>query len=242
MTLRCGPPHDSEAGRGSRHDAAQPWGDRAMTPRSRVVISLSLLLTALLAVRLYSHGEAVPLRQNLDRFPADLGAWQGREANLLEDEVVNILKVKDYLIRRYVDAAGQSTWLYIGYHDTQRRGAQFHSPKNCLPGGGWEPVRVDRVPIDVAASARAIVVNRYLIQKDDQRQLVVYWYQLQGRAIAGELGAKIQMVRGAMTRNRTDGALIRISSPIYGSPEQTFAVQAGFVQALYPVLGQFLPD
>jgi EpsI family protein len=213
-----------------------------MTARTRVVISTSLLVAALLAVRLYSHGEAVPLRQSLDRFPSVVGAWQGREANLLEDEVMNILKVKDYLIRRYVDAEGHNAWLYIGYHDTQRRGAQFHSPKNCLPGAGWEPVRVDRVPIEVSAPSRTIVVNRYLIQKDHQQQLVVYWYQFQGQAIASELGAKVQMIRGAVTRNRTDGALIRISSPIDGSLERTFAVQAGLIQAIYAVLGQFLPD
>jgi EpsI family protein len=222
--------------------APAPPADDAMTARTRVVISASLLGAALLSVRLYSHGEAVPLRQSLDRFPAAVGGWHEREVNLLRDDIVNILKVKDYLIRRYVDAGGHSAWLYIGYHDTQRRGAQFHSPKNCLPGAGWEPVRVDRVPIEVPALPKTIVVNRYLVQKDHQQQLVVYWYQLQGHAIASELGAKIQMVRGAVTRNRTDGALIRISLPLRGSLEQTFTVQAGLVQAIYPILGQFLPD
>jgi EpsI family protein len=213
-----------------------------MRPRARVIVSLGALMTALLAARFYSHGEAVPLRQSLDRLPAVIGNWQGREINVLEDEVLNILKVKDYLIRRYVDPDGRAAWLYIGYHDTQRRGAQFHSPKNCLPGAGWEPVRVDRVPIAVSGPGGRIIVNRYLIQKDQRQQLVVYWYQLQGQAVASELAAKVQMVRGAMTRNRTDGALIRISSPMYGSLETTFGVQAALVQALYPMLGQFLPD
>jgi EpsI family protein len=213
-----------------------------MTPRARVLVSSSLLAAALLAVRLYSHGEAVPLRQGLERFPATVGAWQGREANLMDDEIVNILKVNDYLNRRFVDAEGRSAWLYIGYHATQRRGAQFHSPKNCLPGAGWEPIQTDRVPIAVPGPPGAIVVNRYLIQKDHRYQLVVYWYQLQGRAVASELGAKVQMVRGAITQSRTDGALIRISSPLYGSLEQTFAVQTGLVQAIFPVLRHFLPD
>jgi EpsI family protein len=216
--------------------------DDAMTARIRVAISASLLVAAVLALRLYSHGEAVPLRQSLDRFPGAVGGWQEREVSLLGEDVVNVLKVKDYLIRRYVDAGGHSAWLYIGYHDTQRRGAQFHSPKNCLPGAGWEPVRVDRVPIQVPVPPNTIVVNRYLVQKDHQQQLVVYWYQLQGHAIASELGAKMHMVRGAVTRNRTDGALIRISLPLRGSLEQTFSVQTGLVQAIYPVLGQFLPD
>lgn len=120
------------------------------------------------------------MRQPLDTFPTTIGDWRGREATLFEGEILNILKVKDYLMRRYVDPAGHSLWLYIGYWDTQRKGAQPHSPKNCLPGGGWEPLEATRVSIPVAGPPGAIEVNRYLIQKDRDQQLVLYWYQSQG--------------------------------------------------------------
>ena len=186
----------------------------------RVALSAMLLLGALLFLQLRSTGEAVPVRHSLDTFPVKVGNWQGREATIFEVEILNILKVKDYLMRRYVDPTGRSLWLYIGYWDTQRKGAQIHSPKNCLPGGGWEP----------------------LLQKDRNQQLVFYWYHSQGEAIAGEVAARIAMVKSAIVRNRTDGALVRVSSPVYGSVQETSERLVTFVQTLYPILGQFLPD
>jgi EpsI family protein len=87
-----------------------------------------------------------------------------------------------------------------------------------------------------------IEVNRYLIQKDRDQQVVLYWYQSQGKAVAGELDAKIQMVRSAIARNRTDGALVRVSAPVIGGVAETTASLARYVQAMYPVLAQYLPE
>ena len=157
-------------------------------------------------------------------------------------EILNVLQVKDYLMRRYVDSAGRSIWLYIGYWDTQRRGAQMHSPKNCLPGGGWEPLEARRVWIPVDGATHSIEVNHYLLARDQDQQLVLYWFQSQGRAVASEFDAKLELVKNAIVRNRTDGAIIRISSPVYASLQETFELQARYVQAIYPVLSQFLPD
>ena len=85
-------------------------------------------------------------------------------------------------------------------------------------------------------------MNRYLIQKDNQMQITLYWFQTQGKAVAGELGAKIELVRNALLRNRTDGALVRLSSPVQGGVDQTTARMVAYVQALYPVLHEYLPD
>ena len=205
-------------------------------------MSCVLLFGALLFLQFRSSGEAVPIRKPLDTFPAALGEWKGREATILEVEILNVLKVKDYLMRRYMDPSGRSLWLYIGYWDTQRKGAQIHSPKNCLPGGGWEPLEADRVSIPIGGSSGAIQVNRYLLQKDRDKQLVLYWYQSQGQAVASEVSAKVQLVKNAIVHNRTDGALIRIASPVYGSVSETFEWQVQFVQTMYPLLGGFLPE
>lgn len=213
-----------------------------MTSVLRVSISAVLLLTALSVLQLRSSGEAVPIRKSLDLFPADLGQWQGRPDTALEPQVINQLKVNDYLMRRYVHDSGQSLWLYIGYWATQRKGADFHSPKNCLPAGGWEPVEATRITIDLSGAYLPITVNRYVIQKDRSMQVVLYWYQTHGRAIAGEVDAKIELVRGAITQNRTDGALVRVSSAVAGSPQATTERLVEYVRSVYPLLHEFLPD
>lgn len=213
-----------------------------MRPPARVACSAALLIAALLALQLRGTGEAVPVRQAFSGFPATLGRWEGREAPFLEADVLNILKVKDYLIRRYVDPGGRSLWLYIGYWDTQRKGAQMHSPKNCLPGSGWEPLEASVASIPLGPSRAPITVNRYLIQKDREQQLVFYWYQSQGEATSGEIAARLRMVRSAVLRNRTDGALVRVSSAVYGSVPETHALLSEYVRTLYPVLGDYLPD
>lgn len=213
-----------------------------MKPSFRFVLSVALLSMALLFQQLHSTGEAVPIRRVLDEFPLSIGAWQGREATIFEIEILNVLKVKDYLMRRFVDPAGRSLWLYIGYWDTQRKGASPHSPRNCLPGGGWEPLEAKKLVIPIAGSHATVTVNQYLIQKDQTQQLVLYWYLAQGKPVAGEIEARIEMVRNAILRNRTDGALIRVSSPVYGSVEATSEMLTQYIQSMYPILSQFLPD
>ncbi len=213
-----------------------------MTFIVRLSISTALLLMTLLVLQFRSSGEAVPIRKALDLFPIELGRWQARPDTALDPETINLLKVNDYLMHRYVHESGQSLWLYIGYWATQRKGAEFHSPKNCLPGEGWEPVEATRIVIALPIHYAPITVNRYVIQKDRSMQVVLYWYQAHGRAIAGEVDAKIELVRGAITRNRTDGALVRVSSVVAGNPQDTTERLIEYVQSVYPVLHEFLPD
>jgi EpsI family protein len=208
----------------------------------RVGVSLSLLIGALLVLHLRSSGEAVPLRKSLDSFPLEVGQWQAREGVLLELDILVVLKAKDYLMRRDQDPAGKSVWLFIAYWDSQRKGAQPHSPKNCLPGSGWEPLEASSVTIPLSSAFAPITVNRYLIQKDQDQQIVFYWYQSQGRAIAGEVAARVEMVKNSIMRHRTDGALVRVSSPVYGNVQDSSDRLVRYIQALYPVLGNYLPD
>jgi len=159
----------------------------------------------------------------------------------LPPETLNILKVSDYVMRRYVDGAGRGIWVYLGYWESQRRGAQMHSPKNCLPGSGWEPLEATVMPIPVEGG-RTIHVNRFLVQKSDQRELVLYWYRAQGDDVPGEVAAKAAMVKNAIIRNRTDGALLRVSAAVESSVAETSDRLVAFVQAMYPRLGDYLPD
>ncbi len=208
----------------------------------RIAVSITLLISAVLVLQLRSSGEAVPIRKSLDSFPSAVGEWRGREADILDLAILDKLKVKDYLMRRDQDPQGRSVWLFIGYWDKQRTGAQPHSPKNCLPGSGWDPLEASRVTIPLLNPNAPITVNRYLLQKNRDQMLVLYWYHSQGQAVAGELAAKVEMVKNSIIRHRTDGALVRVSSPIYGSVQETSDLLIRYVQALYPVLGEYLPD
>jgi len=208
----------------------------------RVALSISILIAGLIALQFRSTGEAVPVRKPLDNFPNALGEWRGAGGVILDQDTLNVLKSKDYVMRRYQDPAGRSLWLFIAYWDSQRKGAQPHSPRNCLPGAGWEPLEASQVTIPLPQPFAPITVNRYLIQKDRDQEVVFYWYQAQGRAVAGELAAKLDMVRNSIVRHRTDGALVRVTSPVYGDARQTSGRLVQYIQAMYPLLADYLPD
>jgi len=198
-----------------------------------------LLLSMTVLLQHVSHGETIPLKQSFAEFPLQIGErWGGQELGLGKD-VLSVLKVDDYMMRLYRSPREEPVWLYVGYYKTQRTGATYHSPLNCLPGAGWAIQSKDIVPIAVAD--RTVQVNRVLIQKGLDRQFILYWYQDRGRIIADEYRAKGYLVWDAMTRNRTDGALVRISIPIIGSNEQALTLGAEFLREMWPVLNRFLP-
>jgi EpsI family protein len=145
----------------------------------------------------------------------------------------------------YLDAGKRPIGLYVGYYGSQRQGDTMHSPLNCLPGAGWSPVSFRRMSISVPSSAEAsrdITVNRYVIEKGLDRQLVLYWYQGHGRVVASEYLGKIYMVLDAIRTNRTDGAMVRIIAPIVTDEAHAEAQAVGFAQVLFPLLGRYLPD
>ena len=119
---------------------------------------LALLTGAALLSVLVRHGQAVPLRKGLGEFPLALGPWNGRELPPFSERVLNILKASDYLNRIYV-RDGDAVSFYIGYYEVQRAGESMHSPKNCLPGSGWEILESRRVPLELPALRKSIEVN-----------------------------------------------------------------------------------
>jgi EpsI family protein len=128
----------------------------------------------------------------------------------------------------------------VGFYGSQKTGDTIHSPKNCLPGSGWDPVRAGQATIAVAGG-RQIVVNEYVIQRDQDKQLVFYWYQGRGRVIASEYAAKFWMVTDAISKNRTDGALVRVITPIANNEAAAQARLVSFTQNLFPQLDEIIP-
>jgi EpsI family protein len=199
--------------------------------------------TLLLGIALFhglSHGEPVPLRQPLRELPLTMGGWQGWN-DPFDDQIVSALGVTDYVNRIYTNGEEQKVDLYLGYYRSQRTGESIHSPKNCLPGAGWEPVRSGRLTIPISGEP-AITVNEYLIEKGPAQYLVFYWYQAHGRVIASEYSGKAWLVYDAITRNRTDEALVRVIASTRNGEDEARAMAVQFVQTLYPRLNKFIPD
>ena len=210
----------------------------------RIFIAAAALLAGSLYLARVSTGEVMPTRESLSSCPVELSAWSGRRAPDFDERTLAVLGADEYLNRVYRHKSGSIVGLYIGYYGSQRQGDTIHSPLNCLPGAGWSPVRFDRiaVPVSGAQSGGAIRVNRYVIQKGLDRQLVLYWYQSHGRVVASEYWSRLYMVIDAMRTNRTDGALVRVISPIADSETAAELVAVDFVQTLFPLLGRYLPS
>jgi EpsI family protein len=214
------------------------------------VLSIGLV-TASGLIAQASRSEPVPTRAPFATFPMALGDWQGRESPALEKDVLAILGVNDYLTRAYYSGPRSAAGLYVGYWESQRQGGSIHSPLNCLPGAGWEPLSKSTLDIAVLSSAtapapRQISINRYVIQKGLEQQLVLYWYQSHGRTVASEYASKFFLVADAIRLNRTDAALIRVTVPITAGEEQAEAHAEAegvrFIKALFPVLTTYLPS
>lgn len=202
--------------------------------------------TALAAV---DRAERVPPALPLGDFPMQIAGWTGAPQPPFDADTLRILGVDDYLTRAYFDRAHNAVGLYIGYYRSQRQGDTMHSPLNCLPGSGWEPLSNTRISVPVtnaAGDGSSITINRYVVQKGLDRQLVLYWYQAHGRVTASEYWSKFYLVRDAVRLNRTDGAIVRVIAPVLGetADDEAHAERQGidFVQALFPRLAGFLPS
>lgn len=211
-----------------------------------LILSASLLFGAAL-VATASRTEAVPARESLKQFPMMLGEWRGRDEPEFSADILALLGVDDYVNRVYQSAEG-GVGLYIGFYGSQRQGDTIHSPMNCLPGAGWEPISRTylQIPVGSGQDPEQISVNRYVIEKGLDRHVVLYWYQSHGRVIANEYRSKVMMVFDAVRLNRTDAALVRIISPRIGpgpdAEDAASKLAVEFVKRLFPLLEKYLPS
>ncbi|MFZ3333426.1 MAG: exosortase C-terminal domain/associated protein EpsI [Candidatus Acidiferrales bacterium] len=205
----------------------------------RLWITAGILVGAIALLHTASHGEPIVARQPLRELSYTLENWTGEERPL-QTQIVQAVMVSDYTNRVYFNPEGALVQLYIGYYASQRTGDTIHSPKNCLPGAGWEPIHSGYAKISLR-DGRQIVVNEYVIQQDQNKQLVFYWYQGRGRIIASEYAGKFWMVADAIRRNRTDGALVRLTTPLNDGEENARARLVNFTRVLFPHLDELLP-
>jgi EpsI family protein len=219
---------------------------------SRICIVSILLLTGAWYISSASKSESIPIRRSLTELPSTIARWTEENDSKFDQKTLSVLGVDDYINRAYSNPDGARVGLYAGYYISQRQGDTIHSPLNCLPGSGWNPIQKDYLTIPIepdavgGSNSENITVKRVLIQKGLDQQIVIYWYQSQGRVVASEYWSKFYTVLSSIRMHRTDAALIRIISTVEGT-QQTDEEKAeigaiNFVRDLFPLLRQYLPD
>lgn len=213
-------------------------------PWSFYVVLPMLVVAAVVSQVLPEREDIAPQRPELVFFPDDIGEWHGTRGRL-EQIYIDALKFDDYLLADYRDQAGDSVNLYVAYYASQRKGASVHSPKSCLPGGGWRIKDFSQREIPgPGVGGQPLRVNRSLIQMGDERLLVYYWFQQRGRVMTNEYLVKWFLFWDALTRNRTDGALVRltIAAPRGDDLAEKDALLSEFANLIQPSLRRFVPE
>jgi exosortase D (VPLPA-CTERM-specific) len=223
--------------------------DKDCQRRENKVTSVHYML--LLTLALYSistlyieQREDVQLaRSDFFDFPDQIGSWTGKKEKL-ETNILDSLKTDDYIISDYRNDIGDIVNFYIAYYASQEAGSAAHSPRACIPGGGWQikDLRTIDIP-DVSMAGQPLSTNRLLIKKGDYGQLVYYWFQQRNRIITNEYLVKWYLFWDALTQNRTDGALVRLTTPVAPGEDLQRADERliEFAKQVQPLMDQYIP-
>ncbi len=212
---------------------------------SPVRVMAVLLIFAITGVLLHSSGgtRPIPIKQPLSLFPKQIGQWKLVDSRRNSSEVVSLLGVDDYLDYSYTDGQGNLINLYIGFYEAVGNGKGYHSPKNCLPGGGWGIDQVKKVTVTPEEQAgKPATVSEMIIREGSDYQVVLYWFQNRGRIIASEYWEKIYLVWDALTKKRRDGSFVRIMAHVPdGDVKATEALVKEFAGSVITELARFVP-
>lgn len=205
-----------------------------------VIIVITFLCTAFIT-NLATRSERIEPNKSFDEFPLHIDDWNGKK-NQLDDEIYNILGVEDYILANYRNSKKELVNLYVGFYQSQKEGDIIHSPKNCLPGAGWNITSTSIVTVKIDSLTEPIKVIKLLLQKGGEKQIVFYWFQSRGRIIYSEYMQKIWLVVDSIIKHRTDGSFVRLISPVSQDEDHTVTVLKMFTNKLYPILSGFIPS
>jgi EpsI family protein len=204
----------------------------------RLFVTAFVLVGGIFATHNLRPSNAPQERRPLRDFPASIASLHSEDLPFNAEEIKEI-GVDDYTNREYFGAS-RPIELYIGYYKDQRSGDVIHSPKNCLPGSGWEPVR--STTIQIGSADKPVIVNEYIVEQGTDRDLVLYWYQTHGRIVASEYWTKFWLVADGVRHRSTDGAMIRIWTTAADGEESAQARATDFARRVYPQVSEFLPN
>ena len=213
----------------------------------RFGIAAVLMLATALVLQAHSRNEYFPPRASLGSLPSQIDGWTGTDS-VIDKQTLDILGPGEFLVRDYERTsqpeATREPWinLYVAYFPSQKAGDTIHSPNHCLPGAGWVPTSRETVRLN-GPDGTSFPVNRYIVAKGQDQQLVLYWFQAHGRAVASEYWAKYYLVSDSVRMNRSDGGLVRLMSPMLQG-ESADAAEARimkFGSQLVPLMDNYIP-
>ena len=186
--------------------------------------------------------DASPARQDFTTLPMSEGEWRGRR-DRLDGVYLDALKLDDYVLADFNAAGRPPVNLYVAYYNSQRKGESVHSPRSCIPGGGWRISGIAPRAITLAGGAGTLSVNRVLIERGNVKQVVYYWFDQRGRVLTNEYLVKWYIFWDSLTRNRTDGAMVRLTAPVLAGHSEADADRTleEFARTLVPALRPYIP-
>ena len=206
------------------------------------IVTLILIIFAALSIGVVSNRtENLPDRIALDKFPVRFNEWKLIKSNLTPS-IIQQLKFDDYFIGNYINENDKSVELYIAFYKSQRKGVSPHSPRVCIPGGGWHINEIKREVLELE-NGYQLPVNRIIIENNHMRKLVYYWFDQRGRSITNEYVMKWYLLKDAIFKNRTDGALIRLSTDLNVNEADINADKriTQLIKSIYPMLSNYIP-
>jgi exosortase D (VPLPA-CTERM-specific) len=203
---------------------------------------ISFVISGLAINWFVRRGEAEIARKPLAEMPQKLGDWRQKGSEIkFAPAVESVLKTSDYTMREYGSVDGRPANIYVGYYATQRTGATYHSPQNCLPGAGW--VMHSGRSVDITtADGRIFRANAYIIENGTYKDVMIYWYQGRGHREASEYRDKLNTIWDSVTRRRTDGAFVRVMTDVGSDEAGAFEAARGLAGQLASGLGPFIPE
>ena len=208
------------------------------------ILTFILLLQGVCYYAVARRSEHIPVVSPLAAFPTTIGPWYTYREYPMEKEVEDVLKADDTMNRVYKDSgSGQEVSLFMAFFRTQRNGQSPHSPKNCLPGAGWDKVTDDRQTIAVSDWPEPIHINRFVVERGSEKSVTLYWYHSHNRVIASEFSAKWWLVADAIRYHRSDTALVRVVVPVAGEAiDRATDVGVGFIKTVFPSIVHQFPQ
>lgn len=205
--------------------------------------SLLIAVVGVAYLLIPARAEVQPERKSFTEFPLEISGWEGRQDHL-DAIYIDALKFDDYLLNNYTHPQFGTVNAYVAYYASQRAGQSAHSPRSCIPGGGWIIDSIEQRILPMQEPGKSLEVNRVLVRKGNERQLVYYWFQQRGRVITNEYAVKSYLLWDAITRNRTDGALLRLTTRIAPGKDVAVADEqlTRFAANMLPQLPLFVPD
>ncbi|HBG45919.1 MAG TPA: EpsI family protein [Deltaproteobacteria bacterium] len=209
-----------------------------MISRLRIAIICVLLASVWFFTQAHAN-KNVSMSRPFSEFPFVMGEWKMLSQTSFSRDVLSVLRPTDYLARKYANADGERVELYIGYHSGGRESGPIHSPKQCLPGGGWYRHSENKIMVDAGGAPIEAVSAVY--QKAEQKELFVYWYEVKGKAVSSEYALRFNEVLNSVLYGRKDSAFIRVSVPLERNEEESRKLALDFIKDFYPVLYDHVP-